>query len=96
MTRESACGLRADPRATHQAVQEDGNAVGRGAQDVTNRDFLDRLLEIMGAPGRVWITKRVALGTADTLGQHLSPQADRALIDEGIGLVYVPVELAVP
>ncbi|MEE8240834.1 MAG: hypothetical protein V3R16_06175 [Nitrospirales bacterium] len=87
---------RTDPRATHQAVQEAGNAVGRGAQDLTNRDLLDRLLEIMGAPGQVWITKRVALGTADTLGQHLSPQADRALIDEGIGLVYVPVELAVP
>ena len=57
---------------------------------------MDRLLEMMGAPGRVWITKRFALGTADTLGQHLNPQSDRALINEGIGLVYVPVELAVP
>ena len=77
------------PFTTHTLkATEPGSSIG-SATDQTGAGLVTRLIELMGGPEHVWVTKPLPTNDLRTISHDLNPQADRATLENGIGLLYM-------
>ena len=84
------------PWSTHTlTAHEPGDPIASPTEQA-EAGLVTRLIEVMGDPARVWVTKPLPTNDLATVSHDLNPQADRASIAQGIGLLYMKPVPSVP
>ncbi len=84
------------PLATHTLDGGEPGTPTASARDQAGAGLMTRLIEVVGDPKRVWVTKPLLSANLTAISYELDPQGDRAGLAKGIGLLYMKRVAPVP
>ena len=58
--------------------------------------MIDRMIELIGEPERVWVAVPLPTGDRTRLWDRIQPGLDRRGLDPDVGLIYMAVPLSLP